>query len=341
MNCLAPEITSTRIHHNLKGRHLNLLGENEKIIMKMGNTVLHDDVKPHLQPEPVNLEYYLRSLKDEVVYYRPNPGNAGDFFIACATISLFKKCNITFKIITDNDDLKNQVVVYGGGGNLIELYSDAKSFIENHHHRAKKFILLPHTISANHDLLASLGSNVDLFSREMTTFNHTKSVANKANVFLSHDIVFSFDASHFLHSYPSGCRFLSYSAHELRKSWHISRKRKKILGTRGPAGKVLNVFRLDNEKTKISIPEGNIDLPRVLTRGTFTENIINDITYYLLNIINDFEKINTNRLHVCIAGALLGKRVDFYANSYFKNRSIYQFSIEGKYPHVKWQDNNS
>ena len=104
---------------------------------------------------------------------------------------------------------------------------------------------------------------------------------------------------------------------------------------------ILNVFRLDNEKTDIRIPDGNIDLPKVLVRGTSSENILNDVTFNLLKVINEFEQINTNRLHICIAGALLGKNVRFYSNSYYKNRSIYHFSIKGKYPNVKWHDGKS
>jgi len=50
------------------------------------------------------------------------------------------------------------------------------------------------------------------------------------------------------------------------------------------------------------------------------------------------ETVHTDRLHVAIAGALLGRRVHLYANSYFKNRAIFQTSIAPNYPNVTFHD---
>lgn len=45
--------------------------------------------------------------------------------------------------------------------------------------------------------------------------------------------------------------------------------------------------------------------------------------------------MRTDRLHVAIAGALLGKSVELHANSYFKNRAVYQFSLRS-FPSVRF-----
>lgn len=54
--------------------------------------------------------------------------------------------------------------------------------------------------------------------------------------------------------------------------------------------------------------------------------------------IGAFEEIHTDRLHVGIAGALLGRRVHLYANNYFKIRAIYRSSMEEVYPNVTFHE---
>ena len=56
----------------------------------------------------------------------------------------------------------------------------------------------------------------------------------------------------------------------------------------------------------------------------------------ILSIINKYEVVSTNRLHVCIGAALLNKEVNLYPNSYYKNESIYLMSLKDKFPKVKW-----
>ena len=48
------------------------------------------------------------------------------------------------------------------------------------------------------------------------------------------------------------------------------------------------------------------------------------------------DEVHTNRLHVGIAGAMLGRKVTFYDNDYFKNRAIFRTSIEPYYPNVRF-----
>jgi exopolysaccharide biosynthesis predicted pyruvyltransferase EpsI len=49
----------------------------------------------------------------------------------------------------------------------------------------------------------------------------------------------------------------------------------------------------------------------------------------LLGTIGRADVIVTNRLHIGVAGALLGKRVRLYDNSYGKIRDVYQASLKG------------
>ena len=57
-----------------------------------------------------------------------------------------------------------------------------------------------------------------------------------------------------------------------------------------------------------------------------------------LAIADRYDEIRTNRLHVAIAGALLGKRVFMHDNSYGKNRAVWEHSLAGRFPDIAWRD---
>ena len=63
----------------------------------------------------------LRPFSDEQLLYLPNPGNAGDSLIACATRQLLGRHGFSFVNITAADDVTGRVVLMGGGGNLNRL----------------------------------------------------------------------------------------------------------------------------------------------------------------------------------------------------------------------------
>lgn len=80
----------------------------------------------------------------------------------------------------------------------------------------------------------------------------------------------------------------------------------------------------------ITVPEGNRDIS---AEGTETTPMAD-----FLEAIGRFEIVHTNRLHVAIAAALMGRQVHLYANSYFKNRAIYDASLRSAFPNVTFHD---
>ena len=50
--------------------------------------------------------------------------------------------------------------------------------------------------------------------------------------------------------------------------------------------------------------------------------------------VGKYKVIFTDRLHVSIAGCLLGKEVHFYPGSYFKNRAVYRSSMEHQFKEI-------
>ena len=76
------------------------------------------------------------------------------------------------------------------------------------------------------------------------------------------------------------------------------------------------------------IPRGNRDISAEGTESTPMAEF--------LEAIARFETVHTNRLHVSIAAAMMGRRVHLYANSYFKNKAIHETSLSAAFPNLSF-----
>lgn len=83
---------------------------------------------------------------------------------------------------------------------------------------------------------------------------------------------------------------------------------------------ILNVFRKDKESVVNNIPKDNDDLSY---NGYATKPLDE-----LINIIKKYKEIHTDRLHIAICGALLGKEVKLFPNSYYKNKAVFDYSLK-------------
>lgn len=301
-----------------------------------------------------SLEEFLLPLRGSQVFYCPNPGNGGDSLIALATFQLFEKLEIRTRFVEwDEDvDLADQVVIYAGGGNLVGLYPQARSFFKRHHRRAKRLILLPSTVWKNEDLLESMESNVDLICRERISYEHVLRTARRANVHLMDDAAFNLDVGAVMAARVPSIWWMAIrsAARELfgraapgdvtarTAARCLKARSRSAAGWRLPKGNVLNAFRTDREKPDRPLPEDNIDLSRVFALGTHSRTAAEYASHRFLSVIDRFDRVRTDRLHVCIGGALLGKEVEFYPNSYFKNEAVFEFSLRDRFPNVSWQN---
>lgn len=291
----------------------------------------------------MTIEEYLEALPKETIYFKPNPGNGGDALIAFGAHLLFKKNNISYKIVDENEDLSGKIVMYGGGGNFIEgKYHDCADFIQRYHQQAKKFILLPHTIFGYSSVLQNLGKNVDIICREKESYDHVSKFLNIGNVYLMDDLAFSINVKE---SFPDlkGSRVLALLMPLKRVVKELLYRTSSLKQMMPNNSKEFNCFRIDEEQTDIEIPQDNIDLPGklILDWQMKDEKRVELMTSIIFKYLSSFERIRTNRLHMCIAGALLGKEVHFYNNSYWKNHSIYLHSIKDRFPTVKWMGENA
>lgn len=291
----------------------------------------------------IQLKEYLLQFSKQPFVYVPNPGNAGDALIAAGTYQVFDELKLKYECLKrDLMNYDDRVVMYGGGGNLGLMGNFSAKFLSRVHRGAKRVVILPHTIKSVTPLLSEFGSNVDVICREKTSYQYVKSVVNRANVYLADDVALSVNVSPLLKMRPGKAdkaRVLSGyimskmmlsqiqapSASEvsnlLRAEALISQMKLMAKGC------VLNALRTDAEKTDIPLPDDNVDVSEVLTMGLETRELAFISAHYFLSFLNGYSTINTNRLHVCIGGLLLGKKVNFYPNSYFKCRAVYEYSL--------------
>jgi hypothetical protein len=293
------------------------------------------------RPDNVALGAFLAELAAEPgggeVLFAVNRGNAGDSLISAATFQLFRKVGLRPRLLDHlyrGPRTEGAVVLCCGGGNLVRFYGDARRFIAAHHARARRLVLLPHTIEGNEDLLGELGPNVDLIARERRSFEHIRASAPGARHHLMHDIALGLD----LEELRQGPLRLFAAPPSFRLGARLARRGWQRLGKpRAPAGRVLNAFRTDSEATAMDLPAGNFDLSALYDGWVVPEGFARFAARDFLAIAERYDEIRTNRLHVGIAGALLGKRVVLHDNSYGKNRTVWEHSLAGRFPDIEWR----
>jgi exopolysaccharide biosynthesis predicted pyruvyltransferase EpsI len=306
----------------------------------------------------LDLEDFLAELKreSEPILYLPNPGNAGDSLIAHATRQVLDRVGLSYVWVNDirRVDPRGRVVVYGGGGNLVPLYDTASRALRWADAAARRVILLPHTISGHEKLLADLSPRTELICREVVSYEYVSSAVRSARCHLADDVALSADVGFTLATLPEPmsatrlygtrlwCRLTApalrkrvASPRRLRRSERLFRARQ-AENRIGKAAGILHAFRTDAEQSTPSVPEGNLDLSRIMAFGTWDANACHTAAHHVLRFLNLCEEIRTNRLHLAIGAALLGKRVEFHPNSYFKNRAVYEYSLRDRFPDVHW-----
>ncbi|MDO8572481.1 MAG: polysaccharide pyruvyl transferase family protein [bacterium] len=100
--------------------------------------------------------------------------------------------------------------------------------------------------------------------------------------------------------------------------------------TQIPAGRgVLNAFRSDLESGLNRHPEINND---VSSNGYSTKPLDE-----LIGILQKYEQVNTDRLHIAIGATLLGKKVKLFSNSYYKNKAVFDYSLK-EFPNISFEE---
>ena len=271
------------------------------------------------------LAQVLLKYRQERIVYVPNPGNSGDALIALGTYLLFERLGLSYENGKKDEIYPNRVVVYGGGGGLVNLYPDADAFLRSNHAVCRALILLPHTVRTAGDLLGEMDERCVLFAREMPSLEFlNKHCKRGAKAALSHDLAFFVTRENISQESWNWGRLADPLirlpwAKMLVKFFVISK-----LQTRN-----LNIFRTDDEKTSFPVPAFNYDIAPYFWPGDLTRPAVTNSVKGVSKVIDFFDSVASNRLHMSVLGGILGKEVVMHDNSYGKNFSIYRHSIDG------------
>ena len=225
--------------------------------------------------------------------YIPNPGNLGDCLIGAATFQFFKRHHL-LSSITNENNCEN--IVYGGGGAWVgALYPEACLPALFLFEKAKKIVILPSSVFDCSMLTDVLDSRFIVFCRERKTYQYLKGLNTEAKIYIDSDMALRMDESIF------DVTFLSNDFY-LKRALAVRDKIKDI-------GNIACFFREDVEKCN-----------NVQTDYEFA-------TALMLSVVDQFDVIATDRLHVGIAAILMGKEVYLFDNSYGKISSVYEHSF--------------
>lgn len=299
----------------------------------------------------ISINSYLDGFSGKAITYIPNPGNAGDSVIAAATYQSLDKAGIKYN--TDRPstlDATGKILFYGGGGNLGTSTSFSYRLLSKYHKTAKKVVVLPHTIHRINSLASEFGDNVDLICRERVSYDYALQHARNANIYLADDMAFNLDTNHILgiNTKKLETSIISYIYNRFFTNdnivnWHdLSRSRKHEFllheALTEAQSECLYCYRTDAESKGRSLPPGNLDLSAIFQFGVETQKSAYLATHTLLSFLKRFKEIHTDRLHLCISAALLGLTVHFHANSYYKCKAVYDFSMKDRFKNIIWED---
>lgn len=280
----------------------------------------------------------IKSFSGQTIVCIPNAGNAGDAFINLGMYQLLEATGVEWEIGLRDLSYPNRVIVHSGGGSLVDEYPGADAFIQRNHAICHALILLPHTVRGHIRLLQSLSSNCHLFARERNSFNFIKEHAiGGARTYIGHDMAFVLEKS-MINKLPISIRFLLHK--DIIFSWPITII--KIMLTRIYTKK-LSVIRIDSESTDLAIPHKNFDLSTLFSSGHLfgtslymSPGSCASTAKAFSIILQVFDIIETNRLHVAIMSAIFGSTVTMRDNSYGKNRDVFLHSINDYFYNVNF-----
>lgn len=247
--------------------------------------------------------------------YIPNPGNMGDMLIAAATMNFFDKNNIKYHT---NPKRKEKYVVYGGGGVWTADYK--KFWLKKLHFftQAEKIIILPSSFNKCPEFIQNIDNRYVVFCREQQSFDYLTNSNTSAKIILDHDMALRADIDILT-------KDTLISQSEIRIIKNIASNLKNISAT-------AKFLRQDCESSNNY--QTDMDLSSYIHGN---EQSSKDYIYFsaqvMLCVVDAFDCVITDRLHVGIASALMGKETYLLDNSYKKISNVYNNSLK-HYKHI-------
>lgn len=287
-------------------------------------------------------EAFISSVGGRPLTIIPNCGNAGDSLINHAAYSLASNLGISYKY--DNPRQLKEVssdrcYLLMANGALVgnrHIFDD----VIQHINGKAPIILFSATISDRDELLKSLHTDTVIVCREPVTYEYVVSIRNDITVILSEDATMSIADGSAKLPKRSNAGYCLQVFRSMLKSLYCG---KSITTPIIPENYVmfddmskpyLSAYRLDGEKTSISLPDDNLDLSILLSSRRTDPKGSEAAAYLFLEVLKSVPRVKTNRLHVAIGCCLAGTNCDVSANSYFKVKAIYDHSLSRRYSDI-------
>lgn len=267
------------------------------------------------------LEHAKRYKK---VYFRPNPGNAGDSLINVGFYACAEHCGLKYVEITrdfdysslDGDDL----VILSGGGNIVPYWQAGSELIVELTKYQFPLLLMPQSVEGREEILRLLRPKDVLFLREGYSFEYAKSLNLECSIGLDHDLAFSVNAKDVL---AAGFRFPPLRGRNVRKIFYIL-----FHYLRSRFASELKALRTDRESRFPGKKRKINDISSLAKFGTESKELNYSSSYWMLKILSWYKVVETDRLHVFVACSLLEKQVVLHSNTYHKIEGVYNYSIK-------------
>jgi exopolysaccharide biosynthesis predicted pyruvyltransferase EpsI len=280
------------------------------------------------------LETELRQLmaRGRPIRFVTNPGNAGDGLIAAGTWQLFDQLNLRPVVSKVKQVARGDIAIYSGGGNLVPEYPACREFLERCLAvGADRVLILPHTIRGHEGLLASLDERFTLVCRDTESLERVRVSAPGARVIQAPDLALCLDVRRLRES----CR--SLEAHRRfaldlvanGQAARYFRWRRTLRRLKNERSGTLYVLRADAEAPVGASGDPRWDISKYYISKFRSRYECDFVSRDILDFMEGVPAVVTNRLHVGIAGALMGKQVTFRDNSYGKIRAVFNTSLRG------------
>ncbi|GHV96298.1 hypothetical protein AGMMS50293_26180 [Spirochaetia bacterium] len=286
-------------------------------------------------------------------YFLPNNGNFGDVVIAGAEYQFLNHLGCayrTFDMYAEKlPENKNLCLVYGGGGLFVKYYDYHIVSDIFKSPNLEKIVILPSSFFECDELLSIFDKRFTVFCREKRSYDYCVKYKKKnktgAAFILSDDMAFNLDLK-LLKSRESENivtnvlsmpeQFLGKLYEDYGLCMHI-----RANAVRAFAEKTVTLedgrrlgYLLRSDVESVSEVDGEIrgkcvDLSSLTWTSCADAGVVKVLTAVFAEVVNTLDIVVTDRLHVGIMAAMLGKRVYLLDNSYGKLSGVYEQSIAG------------
>ena len=244
----------------------------------------------------MDLETFITNLGEKNFHFLANEGNAGDGLIHSGFYQLADRLGLQLETFHYPEDRRGKHLMIMGAGAFCAASWHKVDAVQYYSSRFEHVYLLPSTFETTFP-------PIERMLRELPA-----NVTVFCRELVSHEAVLKMVPR------PE----MVFLDHDL--AFHMD-----YTPWKKPGQGELNAFRTDKESLLNRVPSPNYDVSNMGREYHHT---------LIVDIVSNFESINTDRLHVAIAGANLGKKVRVFSGNYHKISSIYDYSIRDKFPNV-------